>query len=349
MTPEVAPDKRSPAILKRQFQPSQIEHLSNDTGLEVGLVPHGAAIQAIRVPVGDDKVNVVLGYDDPQRYVLEPYFLGKTIGRYAGRIRRGRFDLSGRSVTLATDSDGAGHCLHGGPRGLYTRTWQTVEREDDRSVRFYCRSGAGDQGFPGAVRLEVVYTLVDTTLAIEFSARTSADTILNLTNHAYFNLAGTGGIEGHRVQIAADSYTPVDDEWIPTGEIVPVAGTRMDFRAETDLGTRLGDTGFDTNFVLNHNRVTTCPASGTTVAFAASAVSRETGIRLNIYTTQPGLQFYTGQYLATPFAPFQGLCLEAQAFPDSPNHEDFPSTEVLAGQPYRQTIVYEFDVAGANP
>ena len=318
--------------------------LSTAAGLQLDLVGHGAAIQAIRVPARSGPVNVALGYANAGDYGSNPYYLGATIGRYAGRIRNGSCMLGEQRLQLAIDPDLGPHCLHGGPGGLHSRRWDCRQDPAAGAVVFTTRSEAGDQGFPGAVELAVRYSVSDTALAIELSASSDADTILNLTNHCYFNLAGGGSVDGHEVLVNADAYTPADATNVPTGEIRSVRGTRFDLREPLPLRIGGNDdaTVFDHNFVLNRADPRHRIVNGVKARFAAAVKCNESGLRLDVYTSQPGLQFYTGQYLGEPFVRCGGLCLEAQRFPDAPNHPAFPSALLGAGEAYREVIVYEF-------
>ena len=319
--------------------------LTSGAGIEVDLVGRGAAIQAIRVSGRNQIVDVALGYANATDYQSDPFYLGATIGRYAGRINAGRCTLDGQQLQLAVNPSEHGHCLHGGPGGLHSQMWQP-EREPDGSAAVYrTHSEDGDQGFPGSLDLAVRYSLTDSTLAIAYHCVSDADTILNLSNHTYFNLAGTGTIHDHEIVINADAYTPINAANIPTGEIRSVTGTRFDLRQPRRLrdcnAGRPPD--FDNNFVLNKDEARRMNIDSVAAAFAASISSLVSGIRMNVYTSQPGLQFYAGQYLAGPFAPYRGLCLEAQRFPDAPNHPAFPSAVLRAGEEYREVIVYEFE------
>ncbi len=318
--------------------------LETAAGLQLDLVGRGAAIQAIRVPTRIGLINVALGYANADDYRSNPYYLGATIGRYAGRIRNGSCMLGEQRLQLAMDPDLGPHCLHGGPGGLHSRLWECSQEAGAEAVAFTTRSAAGDQGFPGAVELAVRYSLSDTAVAIELNASSDSDTILNLSNHCYFNLAGGGAVDGHEVLVNADAYTPVDDTNIPIGEIRPVRGTRFDLRKPLHLRVSGNDhpTVFDHNFVLNSAEPRQRIVNQVTARFAASVRCPDSGLRLDVYTSQPGLQFYTGQFLGEPFVPYGGLCLEAQRFPDAPNHPAFPSAFLGAGEAYREVIVYEF-------
>ena len=323
--------------------------LANNSGTEVELLDHGASIQSFRVPTaGGRVVNAVLGYDHPEQHLGDRYFLGSTVGRFAGRIRNGVFDLNGRRIELATDTGSGGHCLHGGPAGFHSRTWSVSESSSGDAVVFSYKSPDGDQGFPGELNASISYRLQANALIVEFAATSSADTVVNLANHAYFNLGTTGYIDEHEIRINADSFTPLDAQNIPSGVVAAVGDTNFDFRQGALLGHRLASVsdGFDHNFKLNKHGERAFTIGNRQAAFAASAYAADTGLTLNIYTTQPGLQFYTGQNLDEPFEPFQGFCLEAQAFPDSPNQPTFPSTELRAGDRYHEIVVYELDNGG---
>jgi len=324
--------------------------LTNTTGMQVVLVDQGAAIQAIRIPVAGEHVETVLGYDDTEQYKSDPYYAGATLGRFAGRIRDGEFPLHDRVVRVYTNENGGRHCLHGGPAGLHTKQWDLDDDPDQRSAVFRCQSEDGDQGFPGTLDVRVRYSLEDMSLILDLTAVSTADTVVNLSNHAYFNLAGNGSIHRHAVSVNADAYTPIDDDLIPTGEVHQVAGTVFDLRKESQLGQRLQaqSAGFDHNFALNKVGTESLEVDGLVAELGASAFCADTGIRLSVLTTQPGMQFYTGQNLSAPFAPFQALCFEAQGYPNAPNEPAFPSTMLRAGELYRQIIVYKFEIADSE-
>lgn len=327
----------------------QVE-LRSRSGMLVRLTEWGAAIAAIVVPTPSNQrgINVTVGYDDPGAYVDNPFFNGSTIGRFAGRIDSGRCPIAGKQVQLAICPEQRDHCLHGGPNGLATKRWErtTENATDETSVTFSYRSTGGDQGFPGTLDTTVVYTLTDdSTLLIELTALCDIDTIVNLTNHTYFNLSGDGDIADHVVSINSDRYTPLDKRDIPTGKIRSVADSVYDLRAPTLLGERFDGqfARFDHYFVLNQASDDCLQIDGHRLGLAATAHCPSTQIGLRVYTTQPGLQFYTGQYLQAPFAPRQGMCFEAQGYPDAPNHSGFPSAALRAGQLYRQFIAYRFE------
>jgi aldose 1-epimerase len=332
----------------RQFR------LRNKSGFEVVLLNYGATIQSVRVPAPGGFIDVVLGYENPEDYLDDAYYMGSTQGRYANRIENARLDLEGRVYQLQETPGQAGHCLHGGLRGFSQRIWQAqpervqpVSAEpvpDGQSLSFKLVSDNGDQGYPGQVTATVTYSLLeDWKLAIDVHATSDSTTVVNLVNHAYFNLNNDDSpIDNHHVMINADRFTPLKDNMIPTGEKRSVAGTEFDFRQAVRISDRsnlennqlrLGQ-GFDHNFILNK-------AEGD-VGIAASVWSPQSGLALNVYTSQPGLQLYTGQYLGQQFQPRGGLCLETQGFPNAPNTPGFPDTVLKPGAIYQHRTIYEF-------
>jgi aldose 1-epimerase len=310
--------------------------LESASGFRVVVIDRGAAIAAIQVPVAEGIVDVALRYPRLEDYVNDSYYLGSTIGRFANRIANGRLNLNGGTYQLATDPEADGHCLHGGPVGLYRKTWLL---DPDGASRVKCRYIArhGEQGFPGRLDVSVTYQLLeDSALLIEYEATCDRETVVNLANHTYFNLdPDAKTICDHELSIHAERYTPVDDIKIPTGELRPVADSEFDFRSPVRLSSRMnGSASYDHNFVLNR--------SSDRLREAATLFSPRSGIRLRLLTTQPGLQLYTGDGLAEPFHSRAGLCLEAQNFPDAPNQPGFPSATLNAGETYRQRSVLEF-------
>lgn len=297
----------------------------------------GATLAALRVPVHGRLLNVVLGYADADLYRTDRYYLGSTVGRYANRIRGGRFALGGEVYRLAVQE--SGHCLHGGPDGLNRRAFSLDTATDGRSVACRYLSADGDQGFPGNLEVEVRFEITDEmSLAIEFAATTDRLTVVSLTNHAYFNLEGGGAsIDEHRLRLNASRFTAVDEDVVPTGAILPVDGSALDFRDEKRLGDVLADYGgIDTNFVIDRG--------DDELALAGALFSPNNGLKLDVLTTQPGVQVFTGQNLVAPFRPYGAICLETQNFPDAPNHAAFPSAELPAGATYRQKTVLRFSV-----
>jgi aldose 1-epimerase len=325
---------------------SNAEHvvLSHPDGLRVGLTNYGASICSIEVPTDSGFKNVVLGHSSVESYPKDQNFLGATLGRYSGRIDRGRLALGDKILQLATSATDDGHTLHGGPEGLYSRLWDIDANPEQQSVKFSYLSPHGEQGFPGNLRANVTYSLTHAfELNIHYSATCDQDTVINLANHAYFNLNGDGGrIDDHLISINADRYTPLQEDLIPTGELSNVCGTPFDLRKPALLAVRLRDLadnsrslhGFDHNFVLHKPRGE--------FGRAARVEAPASGISLDVYTTQPGLQLYTGDKLTEPFVSRGGLCLEAQNFPDAPNHPDFPTALLRRGESYSQRTLYVF-------
>ncbi len=298
-------------------------------GLNVKLLSLGAAIASIRVPTGDGPVDAILSYPRLRDYLEDRYFMGSTIGPYANRIGHGRFALDNREYLLSRNESVTGHCLHSGETGLHRQCFDL--QLDGNDARATCRTvlpdGAG--GFPGRREIVVIYEIVnDLGLSIDFHVATDKNTVVNLTNHAYFNLGGR--IEDLEISVRSDAYTPVDHSNLPTGEVRPVAGSPFDLRTPA----RIGDRAFDHNFALNNRR--------DELQRAATLRNPANNLQLDLFTTQPGLQVYSGDNLAAPFTSRQGLCLEAQGFPDAPNKPGFPSARLAAGQRYRQRTVYAF-------
>jgi aldose 1-epimerase len=333
--------------------------LKNKQGSSAAITNYGARLVSLLVP--DKKgilTDVVLGYDSIGKYIHQPNtYFGAIVGRYGNRIARGRFRLNGKQYSLATN-DGP-NSLHGGKKGFDAVVW-TGRQLDDHSVQLTYLSKDGEEGYPGDLRVKVTYTLTDSNaLIINYDATTDKPTVLNLTNHSYFNLngQGSGTINNHVLQINADRFTPVDSTLIPTGKIAPVAGTPLDFRQPTAIGARVNDTanpqikygkGYDHNFVLNAGGDTII--DGSKLAHAVTVQGDQSGIVLNIFTDQPGVQFYGGNFLKGT-NPLKGgkrddyrsaFALETQHFPDSPNEPSFPSTELKPGQKYQSTTIYQF-------
>jgi aldose 1-epimerase len=319
--------------------------------LTVKVMTYGAIITEIDTPDRNGKLgDIVLGFDSLEGYLgTHPYF-GATVGRVANRIARGKFTLDGKEYTLATNN--GPNALHGGLKGFDKAVWKAGVKSgpEGPSVTMSYRSRDGEEGYPGNLDVRVTFTVTaKQELKIEYSATTDKATPINLSNHSYFNLAGrtTEPILDHQVMLAADKYTPVDDTLIPTGEIAAVAGTPLDFTRPTEIGARIKQikvdpVGYDHNFVLN--------SGGKSLALAASVYEPKTGRLLEMFTTEPGVQFYTGNFLdgmitgkgGTVYRQYQGFCLEAQHFPDSINHPNFPSAVLQPGQTYSQTTIYKF-------
>jgi len=303
-------------------------------GLVFTVVNYGAALQSLIIPTANGPVNCVLGYVDASHYRTDPYYIGAMVGRYANRIRGGRLSIAGTDVQLDANEETTGNCLHGGSGGFHSKHWILEANEQKQCVSCSLHSLDGDQGFPGNLSVRVEYrALSDLALSVEVFAKTDAPTVVNLVHHPYFNLnSASDHIAEHWLCVLAESFTPVDETKIPTGEISDVAGTNFDFRELRQIE----EFGLDHNFVLNSG-------SGNLV-LAAELYSPQTRIRLRIRTTQPGLQVYTADFLDGDFAPREGIALEAQNFPDAPNQPGFPSALLLPGSEYRQQTVYEFEV-----
>ncbi len=323
----------------------------------VSITNLGGHVVSILAPDRAGRVaDVTLGYRDFAGYLGDTSYFGSLVGRYANRIAKGRFTLDGKTHALATNN--GPNSLHGGPTGFQKRVWtpKVVSGPDGDALELTYVSKDGEEGYPGTLTAKVVYSLLkDGGLAIDYTATTDAPTVVNLTNHAYFNLAGEGEgtILGHEMQIEADAYTPVDATLIPTGRLQPVEGTPLDFRKPVAIGARIDATdeqlkaggGYDHNFVLR----------GKTGELRLAARVREPkgGRVLEVLTTEPGVQFYSGNFLdgkvvgksGKPYVRRGAFCLEAQHFPDSPNRPSFPPVVLRPGQTYRQTTVYRLTLA----
>ncbi len=332
--------------------------LKNSAGMEVRVADYGATILSIRVPDREGQLDdVVLGYDTVEEYMAgNPHYFGAVIGRYANRIARGRFSLDEELYWLATNN-GQNH-LHGGKKGFDKKVWDGQPTKGGSSaVLLRYVSADGEEGYPGTLEVRVRYALMeDNRLVVDYLARTDRATPVNLTQHTYFNLGGATGpdvleVLDHVVAINADAFTPVDDTLLPTGELRSVRGTPFDFRRPKVLGSRIhaGDrqlrygSGYDHNFVLNGVE------EGQT-ALVVRVYHPPSGRVLDIRTTEPGLQFYTGNHLdgrgkgGAVYGPWSGMALETQHFPDSPNRPDFPSTILRPGEVFRSRTVFSFGI-----
>jgi aldose 1-epimerase len=352
--------RKSPAVTRAPFgrtpdgQPVESFTLTNAHGVELRAISYGGIIVSLRVPDRDGRLDdVVLGHEDLEGYLAKPAYFGALIGRYGNRIAGGRFTLDGRTYPLATNN-GPNH-LHGGVRGFDKRVWKAepFERPGTAGLLLTRTSPDGEEGYPGNLEVRVTYTLTDRDeVGFEYFATTDKPTVVNLTQHSYFNLAGDGkrDVLGHELMIDADRFTPVDKTLIPTGVLAPVAGTPFDFRKPAPIGARIGADdeqlrnggGYDHNFVLNR------PGEGR--APALRVFEPTTGRTLDIATTEPGVQFYSGNFLdgsitgkaGHVYGKRYGFCLETQHFPDSPNHPGFPSTVLRPGREYRSKTVLTF-------
>jgi aldose 1-epimerase len=334
--------------------------LRNSHGVEVRAMTYGGIIRSLKVPDRrGTAADVVLGFDSLDGYLKDHPFFGAIIGRYGNRIGKGRFSLDGTEHSLATNN-GPNH-LHGGPKGFDKRNWTASALDGKAGVAFTRTSGDGEEGYPGALTVRVTYELTDSNeLIVDYHATTDKATPVNLTQHSYFNLSGegSGDILSHELLINADRYTPVDDTLIPTGELAAVEGTPFDFRKPTAIGARIDANdpqikkgpGYDHNWVLNRGANGQAGGAASDLVLAARLTDPRSGRTMEIRTTEPGLQFYSGNFLdgtikgkaGHVYARRTGLCLETQHFPDSPNHANFPSTILRPGQIYESRTVFQF-------
>jgi len=339
--------------------------LTNAHGLEVRVITYGAVIVSIKAPDRRGRFDdIVTGFDTLDGYLTRSRYFGAVVGRYGNRIANGHFTLDGKTYELATNN-GKNH-LHGGIRGFDKVVWKgsPFERDGNTGVVLTYLSHDGEEGYPGTLNVTVTYTLTPRNeLIVDYGATTDKATPINLTNHSYFNLAGDGhgDVLQHLLTIDADRYTPTDDTQIPTGEIAAVAGTPFDFRKPTPIGTRIDANdeqirrghGYDHNFVLRSVSVGSASLSGErSPHHAARLVDPSSGRTLDVATTEPGVQFYSGNNLdgsavgksGHVYARRTSLCLETQHFPDSPNHASFPSTVLRPGEQFRSRTVFTFGV-----
>jgi aldose 1-epimerase len=333
----------------REGAPVRIFTLTNKSGVQVTITSYGGRVVSLRVPDKKGAMgDVVLGFDSLDGYLNENPYFGALIGRYANRIGHAQFTLDG-TLYKVPKNDGE-NSLHGGARGFDKVVW-TPRALRDGGLELTYLSKDGEEGYPGNCKVTVVYHLTDSNeLKIEYAASTDKNTVVNVTNHSYFNLKGSGDILGHLLTLAADRFTPVDSGLIPTGVLKPVAGTPFDFRASTAIGARIEQDdeqlklgkGYDHNWVLTKK--------GSELSLAARVEEPSTGRVMEVWTTQPGIQFYTGNFLdgtikgkgGTVYARRTALCLETQHFPDSPNQPNFPSVVLRPGTEFKSTTIYKF-------
>ncbi len=337
-------------------QSVELYTLTNRNGMQVAITNYGGKVVKLLVPDRQGKMaDVALGFDDLKGYLGNDPFFGTLVGRYANRIGNARFKLDG--VEYKLEANDGRNSLHGGSHGFDKKVWKAKELPGaEPGLELTCLSKDGEESYPGNLSATVVYTLTNkNALRIDYKATTDKDTVVNLTNHSYFNLAGQGNgdILGTELTINADRFTPVDSTLIPTGELRKVEGTPLDFRQLTPIGARINaddeqmkfGKGYDHNFVLNRK--------GPGLVLAARAIDPRSGREMDVYTTQPGVQFYTGNFLdgsvkgkgGVAYAKRSGFCLETQHFPDSPNKPNFPSAELKPGQTYHEITVFKFSVA----
>jgi aldose 1-epimerase len=355
MALETSGDRRVPGVRKSAFGRTgdgaevDLYTLTNRNGLTAKVTSYGAILTHLLVPDRSGNLgDVVLGFDTLEGYLGSHPFFGSTVGRVANRIARGEFELDGKVYHLAINN--GPNSLHGGLKGFNRVLWnaEPQQGENGPSVRFSYLSRDGEEGYPGNLSVTVTYTLTDEdALEIRYTATTDQATPVNLTNHSYFNLAGEADILSHEMLLHADRFTPVDDTLIPTGEIRPVAGTPMDFTRPEAIGSRIGEVGgdpkgYDHNYVLN--------SGGDEKVRSARVREPRSGRVMEVYTTQPGVQFYTGNFLdgsitgkgGQSYGKHAGFCLETQHFPDSVHHPNFPSVILRPGDTYRQFTAYTF-------
>jgi aldose 1-epimerase len=361
-TPQTSAPARKRSITRATYgrtpsgQDVEAFTLTNVGGVAVRAITYGGTIVSLRIPDTKGRLDdVVLGHDDLKGYLAASPYFGCIIGRYANRIAKGQFSLDGLTYQLATN-DGPNH-IHGGAKGFDKVIWKAepFERLESVGVAFTRTSPDGEEGYPGSLRVRVTYALNDRDeLGVDYAATTDKATPVNLSQHSYFNLAGEGArdILAHELTINADYFTPVDASLIPTGIIAPVEGTPLDFRKPVAIGARIGQEheqlkngkGYDHNFVLNRG--------GPGLVLAARVVEPTTGRMLEVSTTEPGLQFYSGNFLdgsitgrsGRAYGHRYGFCLETQHYPDSPNQPGFPSTILRPGEEYRSRTVFAFSV-----
>ena len=326
--------------------------LRNANGVEARICNYGGLVISLKVPDRNGKMgDVVLGYDKLAGYLKETPYFGAMVGRYGNRIAKGRFTLDGKEYKLPINN--GPNALHGGIKGFDKVVWEPKVRTtpDGPVLELHYVSKDGEEGYPGTLAVTAAYRLTDDNgLRLDYTATTDKDTVVNLTQHSYFNLAGHGDNLQHVVMINADKFTPVDSTLIPTGELRPVEGTPFDFRKPTPIGARINQqdeqmkfgNGYDHNWVLNKK--------AGELSLAARVYEPTSGRVLEVFSTEPGLQFYTGNFLDGKITGKNGwvykfrtaFCMEPQHFPDSPNHPEFPSTELKPGETYRHTLIYKF-------
>jgi aldose 1-epimerase len=320
----------------------------NSQGASAKLITYGATVAELHVPDKNGKMgDVVLGFDNIEGYLGQHPHFGGAIGRYGNRIAKGKFTLDGKEYQLAINNPP--NSLHGGPTGFDRRVWkgEPLEVKDGAAVRFTYLSKDGEENFPGNLTASVTYTLTNTNeFKLEYSAEADKDTIVNLTNHSYFNLAGSGDVLKQVLYLNADKYTPVDSTLIPTGEIASVENTPLDFRKQTAIGAHIGEIkdigGYDHNYVVN--------GVAGTLRIAARVTEPTSGRQMEVWTTEPGVQFYSAIGLngsitgkgGIAYPKYGALCLETQHYPDSPNHPNFPSTVLKPGTKLHSETIYKF-------
>lgn len=329
-------------------------HLSNAAGVQADILNYGGVITSVRAPNRNGTFGeVILGADTFDQYLKNPPYLGALIGRYGNRIANAQFSLDGQHYQLARN-DGQNH-LHGGPTGFHRRVWQAepLDTADGPSIALRYLSVDGEEGYPGNLDVLVIYTLTEgNDIRIEYTATTDKPTVVNLTNHTYFNLAGTGDILGHELFMNATRFVPTGAGAIPLGEIRSTANTPFDFTVPTAIGERIEDDDEQLHGAGGYDHTWVLDGTAGELTLATRVYEPNSGRVLEVFTTEPGVQFYSGNMLddtfigrgGKPYSRRTGFCLEAQHFPDSPNQASFPSTVLRPGETYQQTTAYRFSV-----
>ena len=332
--------------------------LTNTNGIELRAMTYGAIIVSLKTPDRKGALgDIVLGFDSLAGYVKSSPYFGAVVGRYANRIAKGRFALDGHTYTLAVNN--GPNALHGGLKGFDKVVWRadTSRTAEGSSITFHYVSKNGEEGYPGTLSATVTYTLTNANeLQIAYEATTDKATPVNLTQHSYFNLAGGGPVLGHQLTVAADRYVPIDSTLIPTGELLPVKGTPFDFTTTHAVGERIDAAHEQIRFGGGYDHTLVLTRGDTGLVSAAMLVDPSSGRTLVVRTTEPGIQFYTGNFLdgtltgkgGVVYQRRTGLCLETHHFPDSPNHAAFPSTILRRGNTYRSRTVWSFGVASST-
>ena len=336
-------------------KPVYLFTLRNSKGVEAKISNYGGIVTSLRVWDRNNQLgDVVLGYDRINGYLKSTPYFGCIVGRYGNRIAKGKFTLNGKEYTLAKNNDG--NSLHGGIKGFDKVVWDVISTkavDGGAAIELRYVSKDGEEGFPGNLTVTAVYTLTsENMLRLDYTATTDQDTVMSLTHHSYFNFVGAGDILNHQVQIYADKFTPVDATLIPTGELRSLDGSPLDFRHAEKIGARINSTdeqiklggGYDHNYVLNHP-----PGQ---LGLAARVYEETSGRLMEVWTTEPGMQFYTGNFLdgtitgkgGWTYLKRNGFCMEPQKFPDTPNQPSFPSCVLKPGETFKSTIAYQFSV-----
>jgi len=315
-------------------EPLQVIQLSDGENLTAEILPFGATIKSIKFK----NQEMTLSVDEPQYYLENPFYLGATVGRYANRIAEGHFSLSGTPYQL--EKNNGSNSLHGGVKGFNKALWQVIQQNENEVELYYCAED-GEEGFPGKLEVWQTITATNGQLALCFKATCDKETLVNLTNHCYFNLEGSDTITNHLLQVNATHYLPIDDNSIPFEEAAAVKNSCFDFTQAKPVGGALSQNHpqLDAGFGFDHCYVY---KNDNKLKAMAKLTSTLTNINLTLFSTQPGMQLYTANFVDLPFKARQALCLEAQNWPDAPNRENFPKANLLPGEVYNQTIIYAF-------